>query len=799
MGLEEYRRKRDFGATPEPSGRKGASDPQALSFVVQRHDASRLHFDFRLELDGVLLSWAVPKGPSLDPGVKRLAVRTEDHPLDYGDFEGIIPEGQYGGGSVMLWDRGTWQPRGDAAAGLAKGHIRFTLSGERLKGDWSLVRTGQPGGKENWLLFKVKDEHAKPGDADGAVKRWKTSIRSGLAQDQIAKNREHVWTSEGELPSRDELLSLPGARRKPLPWPLRPELPTLRSRPIDDDGWVHEIKLDGYRMLLRRTPRTVRIISRNGQDWTNRLRELTRAIQASLPVDDAVLDGELVWIGTDGRSDFGALQRTLGRDDPHHFFVAFDLLQLHGVDLRDVALRTRKELLQRIVPPQGRLRYGAHVEVRGSDVAARACELEVEGIVSKRADAPYRSGRSRNWFKVKCHGREDFLVVGYLVYKEPLSSLLLAQEDPDGLRYVGRVGTGFSDAVRKELRARLDAARVDRPPLEVSGAPRETRWVRPELRVEVRYGGWTEAGVLRHASFLDLREDSTSEPPDMSVQVTHPDRVIYPNEGITKGDLAAYYARFAHLVLGQVARRPLTLVRCPSGIGQCFHQKHLHTLPKAVRPVDVGGDQPYVYIEDADGLLALVQNGVVEIHPWGSTVDRLEKPDRIIMDLDPDEDLPREAVVHAAWEVRALLEELGLVSFPKLTGGKGIHVVVPIEPRSTWPEVKAFAKALSDEMSRRAPARYVATFSKKKREGRIYVDYLRNQRDATAVAAWSARARPGARVALPLSWRDLDPDAPAEAPRLDRARPPEVDPWGDLDSVEQRITAEMRRRLEPRK
>lgn len=799
MGLEEYQRKRDFGTTPEPEGKVRASDPDALAYVIQRHDARRLHFDFRIELDGVLLSWAVPKGPSLDPAVKRLAVRTEDHPLDYGAFEGIIPEGQYGGGSVMLWDRGTWAPRGDPRAGLAKGHLRFTLHGERLKGDWSLVRTGAPGAKENWLLVKVKDAHARPGDGDGAVQRWTTSVRSGRAQDAIAENRERVWTSAGSLPSRDELLARPGVRRKGVTWPLAPEQPTLRARPVDDEGWLHEIKLDGYRMLARRTPKTVRMVSRSGQDWTSKLRGLASALLHAIPVDDAIVDGEVVWIGADGRTDFGALQRTIGRDDPHLFYVAFDLLQLHGLDLRELPLRTRKELLERLIPPQGRVRYHGHVEGCGSEVVARACELEVEGVVSKRADAPYRSGRSRNWYKVKCHGREDFLVVGYLVHKEPLSSLLLAQEDPDGLRYVGRVGTGFSETDRKTLRRRLDALKVKAPPLDAAGAPRGARWVRPEVRVEIRYGGWTQAGVLRHASFLGVREHLAQEPPPLPVRVTHPDRVVYPDDGVTKGDLAAYYARFAHLVLGQVARRPLTLVRCPSGIQKCFHQKHLHALPDAVHPVDVGGEQPYVWIDDAEGLLSLVQNGVVEIHPWGSTVDRLEKPDRIVMDLDPDPSLPREAVVHAAWELRSLLEELGLVGFPKLTGGKGLHVVVPIEPRSEWPEVKDFAKALADEMSRRAPARYVATFSKKKREGRIYVDYLRNQRDATAVAAWSARARPGALVALPVTWRDLDPDAPAEAPRLDRAVPPEVDPWGDLDGVRQRITATLRRRLEPRR
>lgn len=798
--LEAYRRKRDFGKTPEPEPERRASDASALSYVMQRHHARALHYDFRLEHDGVLLSWAVPKGPSLDPGVKRLAVRTEDHPLDYGGFEGVIPKGEYGAGSVLLWDRGRWRPRGDVSEGLAKGRLVFELEGERLRGGWTLVRTArQQGDKEQWLLIKRRDDSARPGDDDGVTRRFTTSVATGRDQTGVAEERERVWGGAGEIPGRGELLALEGARARRVPWPLSPELPTLAARPVEGEGWLHELKLDGYRILVRKAGGEVRLCTRSGLDWTPKLGSVAQALWHALPVEEAVLDGEIVWLGADGRCDFPALQRSIGRDDPNLFYVAFDLLQLGDVDLRELPLARRKDLLARLIPTQGRVRYGAHVEGRGADVLARACELGVEGVVSKRASAPYRSGRSRNWTKVKCHGRDDFVVIGFLVYHEPLSSLLLAQEDADGLRYVGRVGTGFSDKVRRDLRDRLDPLVRRTPPARCTGAPKGVRWVQPQLRVDVRFTGWTDAGQLRHASFQGIREEQTMDATLPSVRITHPDRVIYPDEGVTKGDLAAYYARVAHLILPHVARRPLTLLRCPGGIDTCFHQKHLQHLPKAVRPVDVGSDAPYLWIDDPEGLLALIQHGVVEIHPWGSRVDRLDKPDRLVLDLDPDEDLPWEALVNGAFELRALLEELGLTSFAKLTGGKGVHVVVPIRPRLGWDAVKSFAKAVADELVRRAPGRYTATLTKKKREGRIFVDYLRNAREATAVSAWSARARPGATLARTLPWRALDPDTAPERPRLDRFKPPPRDPWGDLDQVDQAITADMRKRLQPPK
>lgn len=800
MALETYRQKRNFKLTPEPEGKLAAGEGKA--FVVQKHDATRLHYDFRLEMDGVLKSWAVTRGPSLVPDEKRLAVHVEDHPLDYGDFEGTIPKGQYGGGTVVLWDRGTWSPIGDARKGYAKGHLEFELAGEKLTGRWHLVRMhGKPGEKrENWLLIKGDDEFAR-GEADiDILEERPESVKTGRSLEEVAENADAKRSKPRKArkatakPKPDaaveevqapDLSRVKGAKKAPMPDVIEPMLATLVSSAPTGEKWLHEIKFDGYRLLAHIEAGRVKLLTRSGLDWTKRFGKGVLAALQDLPLGAAIVDGELVVETASGATDFSALQADLsaGRTDRFVFYV-FDLIYLDGYDLRSLPLIERKTLLEKLVPPgEGVVRFSAHLDESGAMVLQHACRLSLEGIVSKRRDAPYRPGRGKTWVKSKCSARQEFVIGGYVpstVSRKAVGSLALGVFEEGKLQHVGRVGTGFSAEVAEFLQTRLERLRTDEKPFDnamTADERRGVRYVRPELVAEVEFRAWTADGHLRHASFRGLREDKPAsdivreapkaeakapKPQRRTVKLTHPDRLYWPDEGITKEGLANFYADVWRFMAPYVVGRPLALLRCPSGIeGERFFQKHawkglnanIVTVPDPADP----DEDPWVSINDLDGMMGLVQSAALEIHPWGSTVADWERPDIIILDLDPGEDVPWPAVLDAAQEVRQRLVDAGLNPFVKTSGGKGLHVVAPLKPSAEWPEVKAFTKSLAEAMASDSPDRFVATISKSKRRGKILVDYLRNQRGSTAVAPYSTRARPGAAVSTPISWEELDP------------------------------------------
>ncbi|KGJ12413.1 DNA ligase D (plasmid) [Paracoccus versutus] len=801
MALETYRKKRDFAATPEPKGgriRKGGD-----AFVVQKHAATRLHYDFRLELDGVLKSWAVAKGPSLVPDEKRLAVHVENHPLEYGDFEGTIPKGEYGGGTVILWDRGTWTPVGDPHQGYAKGHLEFTLHGEKLHGRWHLVRMrGKPREKrENWLLIKGEDEFARTKDAPDILDERPESVKTGRQIADVAGEAPGWSSKTGRIrkpagrakkpraapepdPEPPEPAAVKGARKAAMPGFVEPMLATLASAAPQGERWLHEIKFDGYRLQARIEAGRVKLLTRSGLDWTTRFGKAVPAALRDLPVGTAILDGELVVETDAGASDFSALQADLsaGRSDRFAFY-AFDLLYLDGYDLCRVPLVERKALLARLLGQEGGiLRFSTHFDEGGALVLRHACRLSLEGIVSKLRDGPYRAGRGRAWIKSKCSARQEFVVAGYVpssVSRRAIGSLILGVYEQGGLQHVGRVGTGFSAAVAEDLFRRLERMRIPDSPFAArltADEARQARYVRPELVAEVEFRAWTADGHLRHAAFRGLREDKPAAeivretakpaakhpaPQRRRVRLTHPDRLYWPEEGVTKEGLADYHAEVWRWIAPWITGRPLALLRCPNGIdGERFFQKHawkgLNPHISLLRDPKEPQGEPLIGIEDLDGLMGLVQSAALEIHPWGATAADWERPDMITMDLDPGEGVAWPLVVEAARELRRRLEDHGLAGFVKTSGGKGLHVVAPLRPQAEWPAVKAFTKALADAMAADDPGRYVSTISKARRRGRILIDYLRNQRGATAVAAYSTRARPGAAVSAPLRWDELD-------------------------------------------
>lgn len=870
MALNEYKRNRDFRKTPEPPGKSaGHATSGPLSFVVQKHAARRLHYDFRLELDGVLKSWAVPKGPSLDPGEKRLAVHVEDHPLEYGGFEGVIPQGEYGGGTVLLWDRGSWTPLDpDPAGAYAAGALKFTLDGGKLHGRWALVRMGGKAAAEkhdNWLLIKERDDEAEPGSGSAVVDDGPLSVASGRSMAEIAADRDRVWNTKGapgserppkpksKVKSKPAAIAgpappVPAAHRGPIPERLQPQLTNLVERVPEGPEWFHEIKYDGYRLVARIEKGKALLFTRGGLDWTAKFPALAAHL-AGLPVATAVVDGELVDLAADGTTSFAGLQDKIatGRTEALYFY-AFDLLYHDGWDLRGATLEDRKLALARIVPlhSDGMLRYSEHEVGHGPAFFRHACRFALEGVVSKRRDMSYRSGRSTGWVKAKCENRQEFVVIGFTdpAGRRPgLGSLLLAYYDGRGvLHYAGRVGAGFGDAQLADLRDRLGRLECADPPAVLpKGVSRKgVHWTAPGLVAEVRFAGWTADRVLRHSAFLGLREDKRPEEVVLEepaktikevprgaegdsagdrrpaaprgegsaivagVRLTHPGRILYPEEGITKRDLAAYYTAIAGWALPHLAHRPLSLVRCPEGQGEtCFYQKHAGAgVPDALRRVEVPedtGSETHLMIDDLAGLVATVQMGVLEIHPWSSTADQLEKPDRITFDLDPDVGLPWPQVVAAALETRDILAELGLRSFAKTTGGKGLHVVVPVLPKLDWETVKAFTKAVAAAMAAQFPDRYTANPAKRARQGKIYVDYLRNSRGATAIGAYSTRARAGAPVSTPLSWEEVEkgvrPEGFTVSTVPDRLAALKSDPWAEIGILRQSISAAMRRKL----
>ena len=830
MALEQYRAKRDFKKTSEPAGKvsRAAKSKAGGIFVIQKHAATRLHYDLRLEHEGVLWSWAVTRGPSLDPHEKRLAVHVEDHPIEYAPFEGTIPKGEYGAGAVIVWDEGTWIPEHDPAKGMKKGHIDFELKGEKLSGKWHLVRLKPRGGekRDNWLLIKSDDQAARPGE--DILEEAPQSVKSGLTVEEVGEGKAakgkkpKVWHSNRPAEAKG-----PAKAAQRLDF-IEPALATLQSQTPAGKEWLHEIKFDGYRMQAQIAGTEVRLLTRSGLDWTERFGGAIVAALGRLKCKDAIIDGEIVVLGSDGVSSFSHLQADLSSSRTDRMlYYAFDLMRLDGEDLRQEPLVERKRRLRDLLGEEDEnsaVRYSDHFTEPGKVMLQHACRMGLEGVVSKRADAPYRSGRGTSWVKSKCTQRQEFVIGGYLPSEKTgrgLRSLLVGYHEDGGLKYAGRVGTGFSAKVADDLKKKLDALKAAKSPFDAS-VPKGKGlvWVKPELVGEVEFRSWTGDNMIRHASFQGLREDKPAEEvveekpkpagkaaktagksaprrkaassaakgaAKTSVSLSHPDKLLWPDEKVSKADLLDHYATVWPRMQQFVVNRPLALVRAPDGInGQRFFQKHaspgMHE--KILRTKDPEDGQELLYVKDFDGVAALAQFGVVEIHIWGSTVDHLEKPDQIIFDLDPDEGLDVDNVRLAAIDIRTRLEELSLPSFVKTSGGKGYHVVVPLKPSADWTRVKGFAHDFAKAMSQAEPDRFTATLSKKARKGRIFIDYLRNGKGSTTVAPYSSRAKKGATVSMPVTWQEVEdgllPNAfpIGDKTTLDRLRQP--DPWQDF-------------------
>ncbi|HEY0879641.1 MAG TPA: DNA ligase D [Zeimonas sp.] len=810
--LQRYREKRDFQVTREPSGARASKRPAPTverEFVVQKHAARRLHYDFRLELDGALKSWAVPKGPSLDPDVKRMAVHVEDHPLDYADFEGTIPPKQYGAGTVIVWDRGVWIADGDARDGYRDGKLKFELRGEKLRGRWTLVRMHGHADErqEPWLLIKERDAFARPEERYSIVDALPDSV---------------LQAPERSAPP-------PQAREALLPATLEPQLATLVDAAPTSGSWSWEMKFDGYRLLARVDGNDVRLVTRNGHDWTSRMPSLARAV-AALELPSAWLDGEIVVADAGGVPDFQQLQNAFdsARTDDIVYYL-FDLPFCAGYDLRQVPLRERRALLREWLDahPSERIRFSEDFSAAPDQLLRSACELRMEGLIGKRSDSTYVSRRSPAWIKLKCTNRQEFVVGGYTDpqgSRSAFGALLLGVHDDSGaLRYAGKVGSGFDETALRELFAQLKARETATSPFAERVRERGAHWVRPELVAEVSYSQWTADGRIRHSVFHGLRDDkpvdeirrerardagtlpATGPRPDpraerllAAVRVSNPERVIDPGSGITKRDVVRYYAVVAPRMMPHLKRRPVALVRAPDGIGgQRFFQKHASTsaMPgvRSLDPKYDPGEEPLIEVATGKGLVTAAQMNTIEFHTWNATTRAIEKPDRMIFDLDPGEGVAWPAVREAAQLVHALLDELELASFVKTSGGKGLHVVVPLVPKHGWDTVKGLSKAIVVHLARTLPDRFVARSGPSNRKGRIFADFLRNGRGATTVAAWSTRGRPGVGVSVPVSWEEL-PELTSGAqwtlrnvePRL--AQP---DPWEDYSTTRQTIDAAM--------
>jgi len=905
VALEIYRKKRKFDVTSEPRGRESRGGGNR--YVIQKHAARRLHYDLRLELDGVMKSWAVTRGPSLDPGDKRLAVHVEDHPIAYNAFEGTIPQGEYGGGTVMIWDRGRWIAEGDPHKGYAKGHLDFVLDGEKLHGRWHLVRmrSREKDRHENWLLIKGKDEASRSGRGKDILEEEPFSVATGRSMDEIAagKGKKRVWhsnravgvpadprpqtqrdfkgqllaaagspatrTSKSRAKTNSEPKTAPrraakrqtrakaaamaaarkrsssapqGGRSGRLPNFIPPSLATLHETAPSGPQWLHEIKFDGYRIEARLDRGKVKLLTRKGLDWTHRFKRIAHAV-AVLPAQTALLDGELVVENDKGVSSFAMLQTDLkeGRGD-RFVYWAFDLLSLDGRDLTKAPLIERKAALRRLLrgkSKSGAVRYAGHFDEDGPAIFKHACAMDLEGIVSKVRDAPYRSGRSENFVKAKCHNAQEFVVAGFspsTAMPKAVGALTVAFHEHGKLRYAGRVGTGYSRQTARDLWRRLQPLRVDRPPVAL---PKDERrkdviWVKPQLVVETEFRGVTHDGLLRQAAYKGLREDKPArdvvrEAPApvaaaqrhavrksaparadktakrsgnrnatiANVHLTHPDRVYWPDVGVTKQDLAAYYVSVWDFMAPHVIDRPLAIVRAPEGIeGETFFQKHIAATIKQspLRHVVPAKEHDVIAVEKLDDLIELVQSGALEIHVRGSTLDRLEICDRIVFDLDPGEGVSWKAIVAAAAETRERLEAEKLTSFVKLSGGKGIHVVVPIDG-TDWDTTKAFAARIANAMAADSPKLYLAKMTKALRHGKIFIDYFRNSREATSVAAYSTRARPCAPVSMPLSWQALPRTTGAnQFTVLNAKKHLRADPWAEMGKVKQKLPSLSRHR-----
>jgi len=818
-GLSEYNRKRDFERTAEPKGLSGQAGPDGadagLRFVVQHHSARADHYDLRLEWEGVLLSWAVPKGPSFDPRDKRLAIRVEDHPLEYRHFEGTIPKGEYGGGTVMLWDEGFWEPLSEVGEGLKRGSLKFILYGGRLKGKWALVMLKNKEGEDadNWLFFKEKDEYAREG---GDLSAFDVSVRTGRTMSEIEKGEDK------------KLASNPVDH-------VEVQLARLESQIPEGDDWLYELKYDGYRIVAFVEGGGVRLVTRNGGDYTGRFREIASLLAEWASGRAMILDGEMVVVDENGRTDFQALQGYMKNPKSGRLtYIVFDLLALDGADLRSRPLTERKNTLEALMkdaPPN--LCYSKHVTGNGAACFRAACELGMEGIVGKRAGSIYSGTRNGDWIKIKCDNRQELVIGGYTLSDKRaggISSLLLGAYDGGELIYVGRAGTGFTERSMRELSAKFESIKRDSPPFK--DAPllkknEQVTWLHPETVAEIRFAGLTSDNLLRQASFKGIRTDKdlrkvTMEKEDANaalglpeekkepkypaegsakagavviggIRVTNPDKVIFENPLIKKADVVRYYATVAERMLPYAGSRILSIVRCPKGIASsCFYKKHPGPGGSGIVTVPVtnsdGETEEYFYVRDAAGLVAEAQMGTLEFHVWGSRVDNLERPDMMVFDLDPDEGMALETVRQGVRDIKEILDQLSLRSFLKTSGGKGYHVVVPFEPSASWDAFHDFARRIAELMEGRWPDRYTSNVRKDKRKNRIFIDWIRNGRGATSIAPYSLRARDGARVSMPISWEELDmvaPDGVDMAEALKRTGGP--DPWEGFGSAGQRL------------
>ncbi len=772
--LARYNAKRDFDGTAEPEGRVGRKKAKARAFVVQKHWASHLHYDFRLELDGVMLSWAVPKGPSYDPAVKHMAVRVEDHPVSYNKFEGEIPKGHYGAGRVIIWDRGEWTPIGDPRQGLADGKLVFQLHGEKLAGLWELVRIAKPGDKqEPWLLLKKKGDAWARSSSDYDVL---TALPDSVVETPLGRIEDR---QAGGAPSAPDLSQ---AVKAALPQTLQPQLALLASAVPPGRDWVVENKFDGYRLLVRLSRGKARLFTRRGNDWTARLRHLAAEVE-QLGIPRAWLDGEIVVFNDAGLPDFNRLQDAIdGAGHEDMVLYLFDVPFLGDRDLRAVPLQSRRAVLQGLLEGQKsqHIRFSEAFPAPAAEVLEAACRLGLEGVMLKRADSPYVGRRSDSWLKLKCQRRQEFVVLGFTDRSnsaKEVGALLLGYHADGQLRHAGAVGTGWSAEQGRELHRKLVALETRTPAVapQASAGRRAgrsrgaERWVKPTLVVEVAFGEWTPDGHIRHASFRGLRGDKPAQAiireqamqaaHASTVKVTHPERVIDEASGLTKLDLVRYYESVADWLLPHLRERPVSLVRAPRGIaGQLFFQKHAETPMPGIRQLDADlwpAHEPLLVIDSVEGLVSAAQMNVVEFHTWNSTTGHIDLPDRIVFDLDPGEGVPWSHLREAAVLTRTMLEELGLRSWLKTSGGKGLHVVVPLKPKITDVEAKDFAHAVVLHMARAIPQRFVAKSGASNRVGKIFIDYLRNGQGQTTVAAFSARARPGLGVSMPVAWEQL--------------------------------------------
>ena len=791
MGLQEYRKKRDFKKTLEPKGRKVSSKGKHI-FVVQKHAASHLHYDFRLELDGVLKSWAIPKGPSLNPQDKRLAVEVEDHPMDYAYFEGSIPLGEYGGGDVIVWDRGTWIPPKSALKALKEGHIKFELRGEKLSGRFALVRTRPMGSskKSQWLLIKERDQFV---DEDFDISEQDKSVITGVGLPE--KNKKSAKNKKTKLPAFVE-----------------PQLALLAEMPPQGQNWIHEIKLDGYRTICHKQKSNIKLLTRSGLDWTSKYNFIEKECK-KIPADSVMLDGEIVWTDNNGVSHFQGLQNSLeNHRSDELFFYVFDILHLNGTDLRDTPLLQRKMILKKLLAETDseKILFSDFLKTNGKDVLKSACHLNLEGIVSKDGNSTYQSGRNKNWIKTKCSKLQEFVIGGYTFQKKnnSLGSLLMGAFNTQGeFQYIGKVGTGFGSAESSKLLEKLRKLNSDENPFMKGTPAKEAHFVSPTLVAQIEFGAWTDEKILRHAAYKGLRldkkaksvkleEETLKKEESTDIKLTNPDKVLFPKAKLTKKELYDYYKTIEKWILPYVDKRPLSLLRCPNGVGKtCFFQKHADTdgvglKSKTLKSGLKNKSQEILYIDTLTGLLELVQMGTLEIHSWGCHIHHIDLPDLIVFDLDPAPNVSFTKVKEAAFKLKDLLERLKLKSFVLASGGKGLHLHVPIEAKYNFDEVKHFSKIVCEQLVNENPESFTTELLKSKRSKKIFLDYLRNGFGATAITPYSVRAQTEASVAFPISWQQLKTVKTAKDFTVDKVLQilkKSKDPWSGYFRLKQKL------------